>query len=1038
MNMLYHYIKLRTLGLLLLCSGTYMGYAGSLPEIDGSALRYAFQKDEPIRVVDEYGKPLIGAKIYTGQQELLATTDEFGEAIISVSVADLDIFVQHPGYYPKTVKYGSTRIVAMVANYLKTTDTIEVLYERRDKRSLLGAVSTVNNNQLKSTPTPLYLNALTGRLSGFYTQEISGFRSPRTAPISYVDLAGSLPGEATRYSSSLHDNSEISFQLRGQSPITIIDGVQREIYSIDPESIESITVAKDALSSILLGQRSSRGVLQITTKRGKEGVPRVSFSAQTGLQHALKRSEPLNAHQYAYLYNEALLNTGRQAVYSQDDYDAFKTGSSPYIFPDVNWYDAILKENNPITKYNLGVNGGIKNARYALSLSYLRQEGMFQSSDEFDYDTNLDQQRYLINSTIDVDVTSDFTIGLQLFGRIQNGRQPGAGTQNILNGLFSTPNNAYPLFNPDGSYGGSSVFRTNLYQQATGSGYLLDNTRDILANLDLKYKFDNWLPGLYAQGKVNVSSTSSSLVDRNRRQPVFDVRNDEQGALTYVRFGDIADQPNAFSTTSTANFFYFQGALGYDARIDGLHQIGGKIFFDQQTSNYQFDLPSIYTNIAATGNYAYSNKYFAELALNYSGFNRFQPGNRFGLFYAAGLGWDLAQESFLSEQSDWLDQLKLKATYGRTGNTNEEALGYYSWRASYGQGGSDGYRFGSEYSYVNSLVERGLANVDATWEKGSKLNVGLDVSLWKSMVTLNAAYFRDSYSDLLQQRGSTIDLMGMSYPNENIGKNLYEGQELEVTYQNRVGNFNYFVAANASRMRTEVLYMNEIYQQYSWNHRTGMPVGQTFGYQANGLIQTQEEADAAPKLAGNIVYPGDVKLIDLNGDGVINIYDQTAIGNTKPILYFGTTLGFNVAGFDCSILFQGVTNRTYQQTDYSFGIDGDKQGYSYMLGRWTPETGATATYPRLTIGLDPTNTPYLNNSSYWTRSGAYLRIRNVDVGYTFPYAISKRINVSALRIFANAQNLFTTTPYDRLDPEIYSNTAYPIQRVINFGVNIKL
>jgi hypothetical protein len=178
--------------------------------------------------------------------------------------------------------------------------------------------------------------------------------------------------------------------------------------------------------------------------------------------------------------------------------------------------------------------------------------------------------------------------------------------------------------------------------------------------------------------------------------------------------------------------------------------------------------------------------------------------------------------------------------------------------------------------------------------------------------------------------------------------------------------------------------------------------------------------------------------VDLNGDGLINIYDQTAIGNTKPILFFGATLGFNVAGFDCSVLLQGVTNRTYQQTDYSFGSNGESQAYNYMLGRWTPETAATATYPRLTIGLDPTNTPYLNNSSYWTRSGAYLRVRNVDVGYTFPFALSKRINLSALRIFANAQNLFTMTPYDRLDPEINGNTAYPIQRVINFGVNIKL
>lgn len=917
-------------------------------------------------------------------------------------------------------------------------DTLNVLYDRKPAHSLLGSVSVVYDNQLKTTPTPLYLHALTGRLPGFYTQEVSGFRSARAAAITSNDLAGSLPSDATKYSSNLSDNSEISFQLRGQQPVTIIDGVQREIYSIDPESIESITVVKDALSSILLGQRSSRGILQITTKKGTVGPPRISFTAQTGIQQALKRPEPLTAYQYAYLYNEALMNSGRQPVYSQEDFDLFRNGSSPLLYPDVNWYDKVLKDNNPITKYNLGVSGGMRNARYALSLSYLHQEGMFQSSDAFDYDTNLDQKRYLINSSVEVDVTKDFTIGLQLFGRIQDGRQPGAGVSSILNALHATPNNAYPIFNDDGSYGGSSVFRTNLYQQVTGSGYLIDNTRDVLANLDFNYKFDQWLPGLYAKGKVNVSSTSSSFINRQRLQPVYDVRYNDQGELTYVRYGDIADQPNSFSTTSTANFFYFQGAVGYDGHFGDGHQVGGKVFVDQQTSNYQFDLPAIHTNFAATGNYAYKSRYFAELGATYSGFNRFRPGGQYGLFYAAGLGWDLAQESFLEDHSNWLDQLKLRVTYGKTGNTNEGALGYYSWRASYGQDGANGYDFSSEYAPIYSLVEKGLANVNGTWEKGHKLNIGLDASLWKSMFRITAEYYRDRYYDLLQQRGSTIELIGIGYPNENIGENLYEGQEIHFTFQHHFGKFNYFVTANASRMRTEVLYMNEVAHAYPWNRHTGMPVGQAFGYQADGLIQSQEEADVAPLLGGNAVRPGDVKLLDLNGDGIINIYDQTAIGNTKPIVYYGATLGFNVSGFDFSVLLQGVANRTYQQTDYSFGSNGESQGYTYMMGRWTPETASTATYPRLTIGADATNTPFYSTSSYWTRSGEYLRVRNIDMGYTVPVHVSRRIGLSALRIFANAQNLFTVTPYDRLDPEIYGNTAYPAQRVINFGVHIKL
>lgn len=1035
--MFNHYIKLSVLGVLLVIADKQTAQASWYPRLRETA---SGNEERAIgkfpKIVDEYGKPISGAKIYDVKLQLVGETDENGDFSLRDNAIHEALWVEYPGYYRKKIKGGSEKSVSLVPAVLQRTDSLHIGYDKKKSSELLGAVSVVYNSQIKDVPTPLYLNALTGRMPGLFTQEVSGFRSPSMTAITSNDLAGSLPSDAVKYRSSIGDNTEIGFNLRGQSPVTMIDGVQRDIYSIDPENIESVTVVKDALSSILLGQRSSRGILQVTTKKGQAGPPRISFTAQTGIQQSLKMPQPLNAYQYAYLYNEALLNAGRQPVYSSDDFKAFRDGTNSLFFPDVNWYDAVVRDNNPTTKYNLGVKGGIKNARYALSLSYLNQYGLFKSDDKFDYETNVQNKRYLINSAIDVDVTDDLTIGLQFFGKIQDGRQPGAKTGTILSTLYNTPNNAYPIFNPDQSYGGSSVYRSNLYQLATGSGYLLDNTRDLLANLDFNYKLDKFVPGLYAKGKLNVSSTSSSLIDRNRQQPVYDLSYNEQKELVYVRYGTIADQPNSFATTSTANFFYFQGALGYDKQVSEKHRVGAKLFMDRQTANYQFDLPAIYTNFAATANYAYQDKYFAEVALNYSGFNRFMPGNQYGLFYAFGLGWDMLQEDFLKEKTDWLSQLKWRATFGRTGNTNEAALGYYSWRASYGQDGANGYDFGSEYAYTNSLIEKGLANIEGTWEKGNKFNIGLDAAFWHSTLKLTADYFRDTYFDLLQQRGSTIDLIGIGYPNENIGKNRYEGQEISLTYQNNFGEFNYFITANASRMKTQVLYMNEVFQQYDWNWRTGMPVGQTFGYRANGLIQTQDEADHAPLLSGNKVYPGDVKLVDLNGDGIINQYDQTAIGNTKPLVYFGTTLGFNVAGFDFSVLLQGVLNRSYQQTDYSFGNTGDGQGFDYMLGRWTPETGTAATYPRLTLGPDPTNTQ--NISSYWTRSGEYLRVRNLDVGYTLPFNWTKRAKLSSVRIFANAQNLFTFTPYGRLDPEISSGTAYPAQRIISFGVNVKL
>ncbi|MGX5688389.1 SusC/RagA family TonB-linked outer membrane protein [Arcticibacter tournemirensis] len=989
-------------------------------------------------VLDEFGKPLVNASIKLSGGKTAVVTDNSGSFQIEGPGGDETIIVEHPDYTTRKIKFkrDAQVLVKMDESYLKSPEKVQVLYNTRNTKEILGAVTSIYNKQLTSTPTPLYLNALTGRLAGFYTQEVSGFRTARTTSITVNDLAGTLPNEATRYTSGISDNSEINFSLRGQAPVTIIDGIQRDIYSIDPEQIESVTVLKDALSTLLLGQKSSRGVLQVVTKKGDAGPPRISFTAQSGFQSALKTPKPLSAHEYAYLYNEALLNSNLPAAYSAEDFQAYRDGSSPYIYPDVNWYNTILKDNNPISKYSLNVNGGLKNARYSLALSYMNQQGMFKSSDQFDYKTNLEQDRYLINSNIDVDVSQSFTIGLQIFGRIQEGRQPGAGVNEILKRLYSTPNNVYPVFNENGTYGGSSDYITNLYQQTTGSGYLLDNNRDLMANLDLNYKLDSWLPGLYAKAKVNFSSLSSTLVNRAFAREVMDAYLDAKGKIQYNRFGSISDPPNTMNATSTAQLFYVQGALGYNFSREG-HSGGAMLFADQQSSTYQYDLPGKYTNIAATANYSYNNKYFAEAAVNYAGFDRFEPGNQFGLFYAAGLGWDVAQEDFFKDNVSWIEQFKLRGTFGKTGNSNENSLGYFAWRGAFGQDGTNSYPTSTSYSPIYGLVERNMANVNATWEKGHKLNIGLDIQALKHF-TLNADYFRDTYYDLLQQRGSTTEIIGLSYPNENVGKNLYTGQELTLTYRNSINKFNYFITANASRLRTEVLYMDELQQRYPWNWRTGMPVGQTFGYRADGLIQTQEEADRAPLLAGTVVYPGDVKLVDLNSDGVIDQFDQTALGNTKPQINYGATLGFNIAGFDFSILLQGVKNRTYQQMDYSFGSGGKDQGYDYMIGRWTPATAATATYPRLTVGFNANNTPYLNNSSFWTHSGEYFRIRNIDVGYTLPYSITRKLRVSGLRLFANAQNLFTETAYERLDPEVYSNAAYPIQRTINAGVNIKL
>ncbi len=408
------------------------------------------------------------------------------------------------------------------------------------------------------------------------------------------------------------------------------------------------------------------------------------------------------------------------------------------------------------------------------------------------------------------------------------------------------------------------------------------------------------------------------------------------------------------------------------------------------------------------------------------------------------MGWDLSQENFFVENASfkWLNQVKIRSTYGRTGNDN---VGYFTWRTDYlggnvSNGTFDVYNFGPDRASTNGIAQNRLANPLVSWEKADKVNVGIDLAIFNNHLQATAEYYNNKYFDLMQLRGKRSSILGIEYPIENIGVNRYTGNEFSLTYQNNYKNLHYFITGNLSIERTEVLYMDEIEQPYPWMVRTGLPVGMPFGYVADGFIQSEEEARTSAASTGYTLQPGDIKLKDLNNDGTINEYDIAPIGTTKPLTYYGVTFGFNFKGFDMSILFQGVENRVYSLTDPSFGQNGQSQAFGYIVGRWTPETADQATYPRLTPGFNANNdiNPFFggNVNSFWMHSGDYLRLKNVDIGYTLPYKITNRLKVSSMRVFANALNLVTWADYNRVDPEVY-NQVYPNQRVVNFGVNLK-
>jgi len=846
---------------------------------------------------------------------------------------------------------------------------------------------------------------------------------------------GNVPVSGTGEST---DNTEFAMRLRGQNPVTLIDGVQRDIYSLDPENIESITVLKDAMSTLLLGLRSSRGALSITTKRAVEGKPRLSFTAQTGFQQSQGLPKALSVKDYVNLFNEGRWNDGYSQYYSLETKDKYVTGSDPYRYSNVDWQKTILRDNAPLSRYNLSIDGGTKTAKYSISLNYTNQEGMFVTSKDNSYNTNCNLERYLINADLDVDVTKNIKVALQIFGRLEKGNQPGAGTETIISDLMSTPSNAYAVYNPNGTWGGSSQRTVNLLSEVIGSGYIQDNSKDVMANIDLGYNLGDYVKGLSAKIQANLSIQSKNAISRVKQDMVYTLSSDN---VNYTSYGSSVSQSNDFITVSNSRYWFSQFQLRYDRQF-GDHEVNAMLVADQRVVTLNYDLPGRTTDYSAKCSYNYKKKYFAEAGMNYSGYNRYKSGHQFGLFYAGSMGWELGKEHFIKDNIGWLDQLKLRGTYGRTGSGIDNS-GYYIWRQTFGNNSAIldyAYDQGTSRSASYGYLEHSLANVNITWEKADKLDLGFDASLFKDHLLVTGDVYSDRYFDLLQTRGKSIELMGNTYSEENIGTNRYQGLELSFTYQNHYKDFNYFITANGNLEQTKVIFCDESEQPYEWMAATGKPVGMIFGYKAEGIIQTAEEASECASVPGYTPEPGDIKYKDLNNDGVIDDFDKEAIGSDKPLFYYGITAGFNYKNFDFSVLFQGVENRTryicdanvdqgFQYGNYAYG-----QAYKQILNRWTPETASTATYPKISTDYSTSN---YATSSFWMRSGDYIRLKNISLAYNLPYKYVSHLKISGIKIFVNAENLFTHAEYDEVDPEVSVN-SYPLQRVLNMGVNIRL
>ena len=911
------------------------------------------------------------------------------------------------------------------------------------KSNTLGASSTVYTNDLIKYQSATILTGLQGRLKGLNVSPFRGMQLLRTDANTKSDIVGAVPNVG---GGIYGDNSEFLISARGQSPVAIVDGVERDLYSIDPEAIESVTIQKDALSNMFLGMRSSRGALIITTKNpDAKGGFHLSLTGKFGISSALKSGpNPLSAYQYAYLLNEALLNDGKSPLYTYDDFEAYRNGTSPYLHPDVNWKDAIMNNSTTSQAYNLNVTGGGRVAQYFVSLGYYSENGLFKTSDANSYNTDFKYNRYLITSKVNINVTDEFKVSMSLMGRIEEGNQPGGisgtGYSDLLSNVWQTPNNAYPVLNPNGTYGGNASYTQNLYAQTTGSGYISSNTRDVVGTINLKYDFDKLVRGLSVGATGNISSQVRNAIVRTKQAQVFQYSITQQGNEAYDKYGDVSSQTNSYRSVSTYQYMYGKMYVDWERQF-GMHGVKASLWGDTRTILNNYDLPMIPSNIGQKVEYNYDNKYFAQAAVTESYYNRYDNGRRWGTFWAVGLGWDISKEKFM--EASKIDQLKLRATYGHTGNGIDNA-GYFSYLKRYNEDGGFWYSNGTSMSNGGSVSEISpLANTLLTWEKGRKVNVGLDLTLLKNRLTLSADYYNDYYYDILQSRGKSIGLLGIAYPSENIGKTRYYGLETQLSWQDHIGKVNYYVSANWSMEQNKRLFMDEQYVPYDYLKMAGQPTGAIYGLVATGFLTAKDIADGYPVMNGfNNIQAGDVKYKDMNGDGEINEFDRTVIGGDKPTCYFGIDLGFEWKGLEVTALIQGAYNRDLYNSDRTllegFQVIGQSYGQAYtnLLNRWTPETAETATYPRLTAGGNMYNYGNNWNSSLFVQNGNYIRLKNATVSYKLPENFCRNyLGGLRVKIFVQGQNLLTWSRTRLQDPEV-TFTSYPLQRTITTGINL--
>lgn len=825
--------------------------------------------------------------------------------------------------------------------------------------------------------------------------------------------------------------------IHGKNPLVIIDGFERSISDITSAEIESLFVFKDATASAIYGIRGANGVVVITTKRGSEDKLSINVKYNFGVNTQFRSPEFADAYTYAQSLNSALVADGLPSKYNQQELDAFNSNIYPYAYPNVNWWNQTVNNVGYTNNLTMTFDGGSDRFRYFTIVDYYRDRSMLKKNvDDDRFDTNPTDTRASLRTNIDVDITENTLLKTGLLGKLHEINGTRYGRNNIFNTIYNTPAAAFPIRHENGIYGGNSVYgANNPVALLRDYGHRRNMYGALLADFSIRQKLDGITEGLAAEvlysfdniGGMNETST------KEYRYLEANANIIEDGTLVttpriYGRDSETLGHSQPFESMMVSSDL--QAKVDYDKLYDK-HLVKGALIYQMKSLTQQGRNNSRKNlSFIANATYIYDSKYILNAVFNRSGSAYLPDGDKYANYPAVSAAWLLSNEPFMKSSSS-IGLLKLRASYGISGWDGN--LSHELWRQAYGGSGTN-YFFGKNASEVWGGAEGNLPVVGLVAEKSEKANIGIDFEMFEGRLNGSVEGFYEKRSDMLVPgSNSTSGIIGIGIGRTNEGEHTFRGSDISLTWNDRIGDFSYFVSTNMSYLMSEVINENQAFQEYDYLYTVGNRVGQRYGLEAIGFFNSLQEINNSPQQTFSQVSPGDIKYKDQNGDNVIDEKDVVRMfGSSIPRFYFGFSLGAQYKRFEVNADIQGLTGMTISLLDsplYKPLVSNGNISNTFLNNEtyWTPDNKANATMPRLTTLEN------LNNyipSSLWYRDGSFIKLRNLMFSYTFT---KEQVGIADLKLYVQGTNLFSLDNINFTDPE-QLGIAYPSTRSYWAGI----